>query len=315
MPTIRTILVSAGLALTLALPAGASAAKVKVDVGLGDQSYTMFDQSNYKSLGLTKVRYFIKWDAAKDPYQLQQADIFVDQAKKDGATVFMTPSTNDLRLKKAKLPSVRSYKREVGKLVKRYRAMGVREWGVWNEANHQSQPTYRSPKRAAQYFKAMYRMCRGCKVLALDLLDQTVADRYVSKFYKALSPTWDRRARLVGIHNYSDVNRKHPTGTQRIISAVRQRGHNPRAKFWLTETGGLVEFGRGFPCDKSRAANRIKYMFKLAKKFDRYVERMYAYAYWGNDCKERFDAGLVNADGSKRPGYNAFKKGLRKFTK
>ena len=315
MPTIRTVLASAGLALMLALPASATAAKVKVDVGLGDQSFTMFDQSNYKALGLKKVRYFIKWNAAKDPYQLQQADIFVDQAKKDGATVFMTPSTDDLRLKKAKLPSVASYKREVGKLVTRYRAMGVREWGVWNEANHQSQPTYRSPKRAAQYFKAMYGMCKGCKILALDVLDQTVVGRYIDGFYQALSPTWDRRAKLVGIHNYSDVNRKHSTGTANIIRTVRQRGHNPRAKFWLTETGGLVEFGRSFPCDKSRAANRIKYMFKLAKKYDRYVERMYAYAYWGNDCEERFDAGLVNADGSKRPGYNAFKTGIRKFTR
>jgi hypothetical protein len=315
MPTIRTILVSAGLALLLALPATASAAKVRVAVGLGDQSYTMFDQSNYQALGLKKVRYFIKWDAAKDPYQLQQADVFVDQARKDGATVFMTPSTNDLRLKKAKLPSVRSYKREVGKLVKRYRAMGVREWGVWNEANHTSQPTYKSPKRAAQYFQTMYGLCKGCKILALDVLDQAGSDTYIDKFYAALSSTWDRRAKLIGIHNYADVNRKRPTGTKTIIDTARKRGNNTRAKFWLTETGGLVEFGRAWPCDKSRAANRIKYMFKLAKQFDRYVERMYAYAYWGNDCTERFDAGLVNEDGSKRPGYNSFKKGLRNFTR
>ena len=54
-------------------------------------------------------------------------------------------------------------------------------------------------------------------------------------------------------------------------------------------------------------------MFRFAKKYDRYLDRLYAYAYWGNDCEERFDAGLVNADGSIRPGYTAFKKGIRGF--
>jgi hypothetical protein len=315
MPTIRSILVGAGLALLLALPASASAAKVRVAVGLGDQHHTIFDQKNFQDLKLKKLRYFIKWNAAKDPYQLQQADIFVDQARQNGYSVFMTPSTDDLRVRKGKLPSVAAYKREVGKLVRRYRQMGVREWGVWNEANHASQPTYKSPKRAAQYFQAMYSLCKGCKILALDVLDQAGSNTYIDKFYASLSSTWDRRANLVGIHNYADVNRKRPTGTKTIIDTVRKRGNNPKAKFWLTETGGLVEFGRAWPCDKSRAANRIKYMYKLAKQFDRYVERMYAYAYWGNDCRERFDAGLVNADGSKRPGYTAFKKGLKNFTR
>jgi hypothetical protein len=314
MPTTRTILLSAIAALLLALPATA-AAKVHVAVGLGDQHYTMFDQSHYKALHIKKVRYFIKWDAAKSPYELQQADIFVDQAKQAGAKVFMTPSSNDLRLRKAKLPSVKTYKKYVGKLVKRYRAQGVKEWGAWNEANHQSQPTYKNPARAAQYFKAMYQMCKGCKIVALDVLDQRSVGSYISRFYRALSPGWRKRAKLVGIHNYSDVNRKHPTGTRNIINSVRSHGRNTRAKFWLTETGGLVEFGRSFPCNKKRAANRINYMFSLAKKYDRYIERMYAYAYWGNNCKERFDAGLVNENGSIRPGYKAFAKGAKKFTR
>jgi hypothetical protein len=321
MPTLRTITSGAAVALMLAaLPAGASAAKAGVSVGLGDQSASMFDQKPFQALGLTKARYFIHWDAANDPYQLQQADIFVDQARQDGVKVFMTPSTNDLRLKKAKLPSVAAYKKSVGALVKRYRAMGVTEWGVWNEANHTSQPTYKSPKRAAQYFQAMYGLCSGCTIVALDLLDQTTADRYVASFYKSLSGSWRSRAKIVGIHNYSDVNRKHPTGTKRIIDAVRTRGRNTRAKFWLTETGGLVKFGsRGAfaKCSPSRAANRIKYMFTLAKKYDRYVDRLYAYAYWGTTCRSnvRFDAGLVNPNGTTRAGYTTFKNSLSGFRK
>ncbi|MBX5440577.1 MAG: hypothetical protein IRZ32_03515 [Solirubrobacteraceae bacterium] len=313
MPTIRSMLLSAGVALAaLSLPAGASA--VNVTVGLGDQNASMFDQQPFKDLGLKRVRYFIHWDAAKDPYQLQQADVFVDTARRNGVKVFMTPSTNDLRSKKAKLPSVSQYKRQVGKLVRRYRAMGVEEWGVWNEANHTTQPTYRSPKRAAQFFQAMYQLCKGCKIVALDVLDQTnpAVGGYIAKFYQSLNSTWRKRANIVGIHNYSDVNRKRAKGTLDAFRTTRR--YNSRAKFWLTETGGLVNFGRAWPCNEQRAANRITYMFKFAKKYDRYIDRLYAYAYWGDDC-QGFDAGLVNADGSIRPGYNAFKKGLRGFKK
>ena len=36
-------------------------------------------------------------------------------------------------------------------LVRRYRPLGVREWGAWNEVNHKTQPTWKSPKRAAQF--------------------------------------------------------------------------------------------------------------------------------------------------------------------
>jgi hypothetical protein len=312
MPTIRSMLLSAGVALAaLSLPASASA--VNVTVGLGDQNASMFDQEPFQDLKIKRVRYFIQWDAANDPYQLQQADIFVDTARRNGVKVFMTPSTNDLRSKKAKLPSVSAYKRQVGKLVRRYREMGVEEWGVWNEANHTTQPTYRSPKRAAQFFKAMYQLCKGCdKVVALDVLDQTspAVGSYITQFYKSLNKTWRKRANLVGVHNYSDVNRKRAKGTLDAFRTTRR--YNSRAKFWLTETGGLVNFGRAWPCNEKRAANRITYMFKFAKKYDRYIDRLYAYAYWGDDCKG-FDAGLVNADGSTRPGYTAFKRGMRGF--
>ena len=69
------------------------------------------------------------------------------------------------------LPSAATYRREVGRLVRTLRPLGVREWGVWNEANHPSQPTWRHPERAAAYFTAMRSICRGCTIVALDVLD------------------------------------------------------------------------------------------------------------------------------------------------
>ena len=39
------------------------------------------------------------------------------------------------------------------------------------------------------------------------MLDQAGSDRYIRSFYSRLSRTWRTRLKVVGIHNYSDVNR------------------------------------------------------------------------------------------------------------
>ncbi len=293
---------------------GVAAAKTNVAVGLGDQSAAMFSAPAYQALHLKKTRYYIRWDAAKYPAVLAAADQYVAAAKASHVRVLMHISTNNFDLKKAKLPSVASYKKYVGKLVKRYKAKGVKEWGVWNEANHASQPTYRSPTRAASFFKTMRGLCKGCTIVALDALDQAGVTRYVDTFFKKLG-SYRKYVRVVGIHNYSDTNRKRSRGTSSIIKHVQKYRGKKGAAIWLTETGGVVEFGKSFPCDEKRAASRITYMFSLAKKYRSSVKRLYAYNWQGTNCESRFDAGLVNKDGSIRAGYTSFKKGLASFAK
>ena len=234
----------------------------------------------------------------------------------------MHVSTDDINaVPPTPLPSVADYKSKVQALIDRYKPMGVTEWGVWNEANHKSQPTARNPKRAADFYKAFRGICSGCKIVALDVLDQAGVERYIASWLKAAGAA-GRSASVIGIHNYSQVNRRitdkpksrkdhkpsnrYP-GTLRIVKAVRKK--NKRAKFWWTETGGVAQFGGSFPCDKSRQADRTKFMFQLAKHYDKYIERLYVYNWFGNDCVG-FDAGLVDEDGSPRPAYGVFKSNL-----
>ena len=309
-----TLLLCAGTLLP-ALLAPTAGAKTKVAVGIGDQNPAMFTHQAYKDLGIKKVRFFIRWDAMRSGNEetLRSAEAYVAAAKKANDRVFMHISTDTFTPKKAKLPSVSQYRRDVGKLVRHFRKKGVKEWGVWNEANHKSQPTYRSPKRAAQYYREMRKFCKGCTILALDVLDQAGDARYVARWFAALPRSLRSSKSLrIGIHNYSDTNRKRSRGTSRIIKAVKQR--NRRANFWLTETGGVANFGRSFPCDTKRQANRTSYMFTLAKKFRRDVDRLYSYNWFGANC-QGFDAGLVNADGSLRPAYSTFKSRARSFTR
>ena len=67
----------------------------------------------------------------------------------------------------------------------------------------------------------------------------------MASFYRRLSSTWRTRLTVVGIHNYSDVNRNRTTGTAKIIRTARK--YNRQTKFWFTETGALAAFGRSFP--------------------------------------------------------------------
>ena len=300
--------------VVLAIPASAPA-KINVAVGIGDQSAKMFDNSNYKSLGIKKVRYFIHWDAATKPDEMQKAENFVKAANSAGAKVLMHISTNNLQAKKAKLPSLKEYKLGIAALIEKFKPMGVKEWGAWNEANHVTQPTYKSPKAAASFYKAMKSLCSGCTIVALDVLDQKGVESYIKKWFAAAGAA-GKSAKVIGIHNYSEVNRRIKKGTDRypgtarIIKAVRKQ--NKKAKFWYTETGGIVNFGGAFACSMSRPVSRTKFLFELVKKFQKDVVRLYNYNFTGADC-DGFDAGLTNSDGTIRPAFKEFKKQLKNY--
>jgi hypothetical protein len=305
-----------GAMAALALVPGPAEARTNIRVGIGDQQTAMFDNPLFQRAKFKRVRYFIPWNAMDNSGQLVAAENYVRRARSARTSVFLHVSTDDLRIKKGRLPSVSAYRSKINRLVRHFRGLGVREFGVWNEANHASQPTYRSPRRAASYFKVMYRAvksrCRSCTVVALDVLDQRGVERYMRSWYRALSRTWRRRARTVGIHNYGDVNRRRTRFTKNIISTSRR--YNRRSRFWFTETGGIVKFGRSFPCNETRASNRLKQMFRLAKRYRRSgVNRVYVYNWTGAGCGARFDAGLTNPDGSARKGYTYLRRALRNY--
>ena len=306
-----TLLALASLAAALlAIPATADA-KINVRVGLGDQQTAMFGDRPFKKLKIKRVRYFIAWNAMGDPPRRIAAENYVRAARASGASVLLHISTEDLRVKKGKLPTPKAYKRHVGRLVRHFRSLGVREFGVWNEANHKTQPTWRSPKRAAQYFKVMRKLCKKCTIVALDVLDQRGVERYMKRYYRALG-RYRRHAKIVGIHNYSDVNRRRSSGTKSIMRTARRYKRN--STFWLTETGGVVKFGKSFPYNPKRAAKRLGYLFRIVRQQRRAIKRVYVYNWTGaRRGAVRFDAGLTNASGKPRKGYRVLRKNLRRF--
>jgi hypothetical protein len=302
-------------AVALTLPAAASA-RIPIRVGIGDQSITIFDQSAFQRAGFRRVRYFVPWNVMDNPGQLTAATQFVERARAARFSVLVHVSTDDYAIKAARLPSVDAYTSKVGRMVRYFRGLGVSDFGAWNEANHASQPTYRSPTRAADFFRTMYRMvkepCPSCGVVALDVLDQTGVESYMKTFFQHLSPTYRRRATIVGIHNYGDVNRQRTTFTGSIIREAHH--YNGATRFWYTETGGIVKFGSSFPCNTTRAAHRITNMFHLANIYrSSGVQRLYVYNWTGAGCDARFDAGLTSPSGQTRPGYDTLRSHLSSY--
>jgi hypothetical protein len=320
----RTLLISL-LALIALAPASPAAARSSIRVGVADQSPAMFDSPYFQELKVKRTRCFVPSDVMQDAGERAKAREFVLAARRNGVSTLLHVSTTDLREKRGRVVSTAKYRRDVGRMVAYFRKLGVRDFGAWNEVNHKTQETWNRVGNAVSYYKSMYstvkRRCRTCAVVGLDMLDQAGSDRYIRSFYARLSRTWRTRLKVVGIHNYSDVNRSRSTGTARIINTVRR--YNKRTKFWFTETGALASFRGSFRYSEARQAARIRNMFTYASRYrSRGVERVYSYNFFGiedggSGCGAtcRFDAGLVDPDGTPRPVFSTFKSKLAAYSR
>ena len=294
--------------LAALLSAAPAAAKATYRVGMSEQHAEMFNQSAFQSLGLKKVRFLVAWDFYKDDWQVDAADHYLNTALANGYEPFVTFTAHRgcwqpprySKRKACRAPSVKRYARAVRTFRARYPQ--VRVFGTWNEMNHASQPIARRPKRAAKYYNALRRNCRGCTIVAADVLEAKNLERYLRAFRRAAKGS----PRLWGYHNYSSVNRARTSGTTRMLRAVP-------GSVWLTETGGIVKF-QGFKYSESRAAKRTRFLFRLADRYDRRragmrsrITRLYYYSWTGAPRGSRWDSGLTDLDGSPRKHLSVFR--------
>jgi hypothetical protein len=182
----------------------------------------------------------------------------------------------------------------------------VKQYESWDESNRGNvAKAFSSPSAvsAAKYYQALLRVCKGCTVIGLDVLDAAVISptlRYISEFKREISHLETVMPKIWGLHNYSDVNRLESWRTRELVRALG-------GQVWLTETGGLVQFAPYFPNIRgsglTRAARVLKYMFALAGALPQ-IKRLYVYDWSkGTTSAIKFDAGLTNAHEQPRAGY------------
>jgi len=268
--------------------AATPAAQARFVLGIGDQSPNMLADARFAALGLRDSRLVVPYDVALDPAQAPRYAPILETAHARRIRMLVafsaTPSAP------ANLPSVREYRRAVRAF--RARFPWVHDLGAWNEANHASQPTARHPGRAARLYNALRAECRGCRIVAADVLDQAGFTRWVRRFRRVA-----HAPRIWGLHDYVDVNRMRDVSIPRLRRATGGRG-----RVWLTETGGVVRFARSFGYDERRAARSTRHVLRIAAR--RGVSRVYLYQWTGAPLGARWDSGIVAADGRPRPALN-----------
>ena len=295
----RRLLVPVVLLLVmLAVPATGHA----YTLGVSDQQSSTFTNPLFAPLKFKSARYITPYDVMDSPSDLAATQAWISAAQAAHQRVLVAFERSHRSGRERHLPSVAEYKREITKFHQAFPT--VKEISVWNEVNRcqsksrlAGQPTCHEEQRLAEYFKAVRQVfkSRGTQIVALDVLGEQNVGKTVStirKFRRFAGST----ARVLGFHNYSDTNRFSTTRTRRVLAAWR-------GTVWLTETGGLVKLGRSFPRSTSRAAKALGCMFTLAKS-NRRIQRLYIYQF--NPAfspSDDFDAGLINPNGTKRPGY------------
>ena len=293
------------------LAAGSGRAEAAVLVGVADQSPARFSQPLITQLQEKRSRIVPPWNVALQRGHARDLDAWLNTARAariEPLISFSQSVGSRCPRKPCKLPTVREFTRAFRAFRRRWPS--VRVVSPWNEANHRSQPTFKNPKRAAQYYNVVRKLCRGCKIVAADVIDERNMERWLSVFRRTAI-----RPRLWGLHNYKDTNPRRGQqfgGTRRLVRAVR-------GQIWLTETGGLARFvlpsgGTLFPFSLSRQDRAVRRMFSLAKRYRSRIKRLYIYNWFGQTRSNRFDAGLVNPNGSARPAYNTVRRMLRTST-
>ena len=269
--------------------------------GIGDEQARMFANPLYQQLHTKIVRYVVPYDAVVHPYSLDQAIAFIRDAEAAHEQVLVAFYHSEYT--PTKMPSVSSYQRDVQRFVKLF--PNVKQYESWDEANRGNERNlFSSPSAVAdaRYYQALIRVCSGCTVIGLDVLDAYYIGptlQYISEFKREIYRLETVMPKIWGLHNYSDVNRLEGWRTSDLVRALG-------GQVWLTETGGIVQFGGSFPnkhgSGLTRAAKVLKFMFAVAAAHPQ-IKRMYIYDWNGGTSSTRFDAGLTNAHEQPRAGY------------
>ena len=266
--------------------------------GLDDQHIALFADRRWHALPLRHIRYFVPWDLVAEPHYLHLADRYLTIAGRTGAIPLIAITQSDRHGQSRVLPTLAQYRRAVGWMVHRF--WWIKEWTPWNEANLLDQATLHNPARAAGYWRVLQELCHRCTVTSPSLVGYRLASSsWMRAFLRAargLHGPW-------AIHLYNDINE---FNTFAVTKLLRQL---PRGPVWVTEVGGFLRFV-GFPTNLDRQRRAEGYLFEVARKAYPRITRWYLYQWFASSPRDRWDSGLVNANGSARPALKVVQHAL-----
>lgn len=283
-----------------AVPATAGA----VVIGIGDQSPAMFSDPRFAALGITTARDVIPWDIITrraDRGDLAAFRGWLRGAQAMGVTPLISFGADYTNPAANYVPTVSQYQNAVKAFLKDFPQ--IKLYTAWNEPDFSYRSLARNPALAANYFNALYKLCRGCTVLAGDVYLPTTGPATIDHSVAHLGP-W-LRAYVKGIHHrpagwalhdYFEI-RAHNTSQLRTMMSMTS------GPIWLDETAGVLRRGHWQYRNQSAeaAAKDEQYLLSLPKRFHR-IARIYHYM-WHSDPLAGWDSGLIGPGGRPRPAY------------
>lgn len=283
---------------TLVPVAGALTAKV----GIADQKPDMFADKRFAQLGIANARRSVAWDTMQYGWQIADVDQWLEAAKDAGVTPVLT-------FARSRIGSRRHMKPTAAQITTAFKAFRKRwpwvtNYVASNESNHFGEPTGRSPRLAAQWYRAMRQVCPAqCKIAAATLLDYpnlVTWSREFLKYAKVQPKYW-------ALHNYISANRFDEARTRQFLQATT-------GEVWLTEVGGAVKMPTAqakLPTGTKHAAQVTRYILDDLARISKRITRVYLYHWNATPGETTWDSALIDARGKARPAFTVFKSWLK----
>ena len=178
----------------------------------------------------------------------------------------------------------------------------VKTYAPWNEANHVSQPTAKSPKRAAEYYDVAARAAaRAARCWPPTCSTRATCTTWLQRFIRysknnaAASGACTTTRTSTGAVQGPDERAEDRPG--RGLADRDRRHHEVRVPASRRPTRAPRR--RRSTCSSSPTASTPS-----SKGYKSKLTRLYVYRWFG-EPDGTFDSGLVNPDGSQRPAFDA----------
>jgi hypothetical protein len=292
-------------ALALAAPSSASA----LVVGIADQKPDMFTDSRFDDLGVRYARLNVAWDAMNHAWEVEELDRWLGGARRAGVQPLV--SFGHSRVHRRELPTPERFKWEFRQFRARY--PWVTTFATWNEANHCGEPTCHREKLVAAYYRKLRQECRGCTVLAAELLDMPNMLAWAQRFNRYVRRYRMGEPRYWGLHNYVEANRFHATSLKKLLRRVR-------GQVWLTEVGGVVKRRtkkrytvKRIPESPWHAQRVTRFVLNDVAELSRRITRVYLY-HWNAETRlDSWDSALIDHRGRRRPAFGELQEVMRRL--
>ncbi len=169
--------------------AAASAASASVVIGIGDSNTGMFSSPLFQNLKISTARYVIPWDVVTrkaDSSDLVAFRAWLAAAQADHVSPLISFGADYTNPAANYVPSVGQYETAVKAFLKDFPQ--IKTYTAWNEPDFSYRTLARNPGLAANYFNALYTLCKGCTVLAGDVYLPATGTAYIDHAAATLGP-------------------------------------------------------------------------------------------------------------------------------